>query len=102
MSTEHIDVHEEHHPSQRKYVLIAAILAAITGAEVGVFYVQANPALIVWTLLLTSLVKFMIVVGFFMHLKFDDRRFALLFFFPLFIMVSLVVALLAMFLNLTR
>ena len=102
MSTEHVEVHGEHHPSQRKYVLIAAILGAITAAEVAVFYIQATPALIVWTLLLTSLVKFLIVVGFFMHLRFDDRRFALLFFFPLFIMVSLVVALLAMFLNLTR
>ena len=102
MSTEHSEVHEEGHPSPRKYVLIGAILAVITALEVAIFYIEASSALIVWTLLLTSLGKFLLVVGFFMHLRFDDRRFAMLFFFPLIIMVSIVVALLAMFLNLTR
>ena len=98
MATEHA----EHHPSPRRYVIIGIILALITAAEVGLFYVQANAAIIVWALLASSLVKFLIVVGFFMHLRFDDRRFALLFFGPLIIMVSLAVALMAMFLSLTR
>ena len=37
-----------------------------------------------------------------MHLRFDDRRFAILFFVPLLIMVALAVALMAMFFSLTR
>ena len=102
MATEHADAHEEQHPGPRQYVIIGIILVVITGVEVGLFYVQANAALIVWLLLGSSLAKFLIVVGFFMHLRFDDRRFALFFFAPMLIMVSLVVALLAMFLNLTR
>ena len=103
MATEqHVEAHDERHPSPRKYVLIAVILGALTALEVGLFYVQATAALVVWMLLLTSLAKFLLVVGFFMHLRFDDRRFAVLFFFPLLIMVSIAVALMAMFLSITR
>ncbi len=102
MATEHADAHEEHHPGPRQYVIIGIILVVITGIEVGLFYVQANASLIVWLLITSSLAKFLIVVGFFMHLRFDDRRFALLFFAPLVIMISLAVALMAMFLSLTR
>lgn len=102
MATEHVEAHEEHHPGPRQYVIIGVILIAITGIEVGLFYVEANAALIVWLLISSSLAKFLTVVGFFMHLKFDDRRFALLFFFPMVIMVSLAVALMAMFSSLTR
>ena len=102
MATEHIEAHEESHPGPRQYVIIGIILVVITAIEVGLFYIQANPAIIVWLLIASSLAKFLIVVGFFMHLRFDDRRVALLFFFPLLIMVSLVVALMAMFSTLTR
>ena len=102
MATEHIDAHEEHHPGPRQYVIIGIILVVITGIEVGLFYLQANAAVIVWLLIASSLAKFLIVVGFFMHLRFDDRRFALLFFIPMLVMVSLAVALMAMFLSLTR
>ncbi len=102
MATEHADAHEEHHPGPRQYVIIGIILVVITGIEVGLFYVQANASLIVWLLITSSLAKFLIVVGFFMHLRFDDRRFAIFFFAPLVIMISLAVALMAMFLSLTR
>ena len=102
MATEHVEAHEQHHPSARRYVVIGVTLGVITAIEVGLFYVEATAALIVWLLLLSSLAKFLLVVGFFMHLRFDDRRFALLFFAPLVIMVSLAVALMAMFLSLTR
>ena len=102
MATEHVEAHEEHHPGPRQYVIIGIILVVITGIEVGLFYIQASSAIIVWLLIFSSLAKFLIVAGFFMHLKFDDRRFALLFFFPMLIMVTLVVALMAMFSTLTR
>lgn len=102
MATEHIEAHEESHPGPRQYVIIGIILVVITGIEVGLFYIEANSAIIVWLLIVSSLAKFLIVVAFFMHLKFDDRRFALLFFFPLVIMVGLAVVLMAMFSTLTR
>ena len=101
MTTEHVAAHKEH-PGPRQYVIIGVILVVITAIEVGLFYIQATPALIVWLLLASSLAKFLLVAGFFMHLRFDDRRFAILFFVPLLIMVALAVALMAMFFSLTR
>ena len=98
--TEHAEEHK--HPGPLQYVVIGAILAVITLIEFGVFYLEIDPALMTWIILLLSTSKFLLVVGYFMHLKFDDPRFSALFFFPMLIMVSIAVVLLALFLNLTR
>ncbi len=102
MTTEHAHVEEHSHPGPRQYIVIGAILAFITLVEFGVFYLSLDPALMTWVILILSTSKFMLVVGYFMHLKFDDARFSALFFFPFFIMISIAVVLLALFLNLTR
>ena len=96
------ELHQGSHPGPRVYVIIGAILAVLTAAEVGAFFIDATSALVVSILLTLSFAKFVIVVGYFMHLKFDDKRFAYMFIVPFLIMVSIVVALLAMFENLTR
>ena len=93
---------EDHHPGPRTYVIIAAILAVLTALEVGAFFIEASSALVVSILLTLSFAKFVLVVAYFMHLKFDDPRFSYLFVFPFVVMISIVVALLAMFSNLTR
>ena len=93
---------KEHHPGPRLYITIAIILGLLTLAEVGAFYLTLSSWMVVWILLLLSIAKFLLVVFFFMHLRMDDNRFSLLFFVPLVIMVSVIVALLALFQNLTR
>ncbi|HSS10465.1 MAG TPA: cytochrome C oxidase subunit IV family protein [Acidimicrobiales bacterium] len=60
------------HPSDAQYILIALILAALTGIEVAVSYAKGlgyagNPVL-----LILAASKFFIVVAFFMHLRFDS------------------------------
>ena len=103
MATEHAHAGQGHaHPGPRQYVLIGTILAVLTAIEFGIFYLTLDPALMTWIILLLSSAKFLLVVGYFMHLKFDDSRFSMLFFFPFFIMVSIAVVLLAGFLKLTR
>ena len=97
----HVETHTSH-PGAALYVRIAIILAVLTGLEVLAFYLSLTSWLTVWILLLLGLAKFFLVAGFFMHLKMDDKRFALLFFFPMMVMVSLAVALMAMFQSLTR
>ena len=92
----------EHHPTPRTYVIIAAILAALTLLEVFAFFIDATSALVVAILLTLSFAKFALVVGYFMHLKFDDRRFLAMFVIPFIAMISIMVALLALFQNLTR
>ena len=70
---QHVD--EEHdHPSDAKYVNIAIILALITAAEVVTFYVEDSlGSALVPILLVMMVVKFAVVAGYFMHLKFDSK-----------------------------
>ena len=75
----HEAAHE--HPGDLTYVKVAIFLLIITIAEVAVYYIQwmHDHHVIVPVLLAMSAVKFVTVVGFFMHLKFDDRRLTLIF-----------------------
>lgn len=96
------ETHEDKHPSPRTYVIIGIVLAIITAIEVAAFYLKVTPWLLTMIMLLLSLSKFILVVGYYMHLFIDDRRFLGLFAFPFFISVSVIIALLAIFENLTR
>ena len=69
----------EHHPGPRQYVNIAIILAIVTGAEVVIYYISALEDFLVPMLIVLSAVKFVLVVSWFMHLKFDSRIFRRLF-----------------------
>ena len=82
-------VYQEHeHPSERTYVLVAIILAIITAVEVAIYYLEAVEDVLVPMLLVLSAAKFVAVVGFFMHLKFDDRRFRWIFVFGLAVAIA--------------
>ena len=77
--TDHaVDQHEDH-PDERVYVNIAIILAVITALEVVIYYIEGLSGILVPALLILSLAKFVTVVGYFMHLKYDDRRFTWIF-----------------------
>jgi len=66
-------------PGPVEYINIGLLLAAITALEVAVFYVSAIEAVLAPILIVLSLSKFVLVVLFFMHLKFDNRLFSTLF-----------------------
>jgi cytochrome c oxidase subunit 4 len=63
------------HPTAREYVRIFLILVALTAIEVGAWYAHLGRWLIP-TLFVLAVTKFALVVLWFMHLKFDDRRFS--------------------------
>lgn len=69
-----------HHPEPYQYVVVGIILAGITLFEVMLYYVDLNFQFLVLVLILLSALKFFIVVGFFMHLRFDAKLFSVLFF----------------------
>jgi len=93
--------HEHVHPKARTYVEIAVVLAVITIVEVGIFYLpdlhEAFRPFLLPAFLILSAVKFVLVVGFYMHLKFDDPFFMRLFGFALVITVTVVTAIFALF-----
>jgi caa(3)-type oxidase subunit IV len=68
--------HRAGHPSPKEYVRIGLILGVLTALEVAASYSGVNRAIIIPTLFVLAFVKFALVVLWFMHLKFDDRRYA--------------------------
>lgn len=89
--------HDEHmHPSDWKYVQIAIILAVLTAAEVATYYVDTGP-LEIPILITIMVIKFVLVLMWFMHLKFDSPLFTKTFVAGLAMAVVVYVAVLATF-----
>ena len=89
--------HEMAHASDQTYVRVAVILAIITAVEVAIWYLESLRAILVPALLILSVAKFLMVVGFFMHLKYDSRLFRFMFFAGLILSLSGYLEMLAMF-----
>jgi cytochrome c oxidase subunit 4 len=85
------------HPTAPTYLKVAAILTLITAIEVAIYYVPAMRGVLVPLLILLSAVKFGTVVGYYMHLKFDDVIYSRLFLGPLTIASLMVIVLMLLF-----
>lgn len=68
--------HDHSHPTPRQYWIIALILAVLTAIEVGLSYIEGLRGLVLSTLVLFGALKFFIVAGWFMHLRFDLRLYS--------------------------
>ena len=61
------------HPSDRKYVQVAIILAIVTALEVATYWMESVPGeVLIPVLMLMMVFKFFYVAAWFMHLKFDS------------------------------
>ncbi|CAN5795776.1 hypothetical protein BH23GEM3_BH23GEM3_05490 [soil metagenome] len=89
MSSESREIaHDQHtHPTNRAYLWIFAILFILTAVEVGLFYLEewhiVPRGFAVPSLIFLSTIKFVLVVMYYMHLKFDSKMFTGMFIFPL-------------------
>jgi cytochrome c oxidase subunit 4 len=86
----------EHHASDWLYVQIAIILALITAAEVSTYVVDFGDWLLP-SLMVMMVVKFAMVVMFFMHLRFDHKLFSWVFVAGLVLAVAVYIAMLTTF-----
>jgi cytochrome c oxidase subunit 4 len=86
-----------HHPTPRRYVTIAIVLAVITAFEVAIYYIEAARPVLVPALIVFAFLKFSLVALWFMHLRFDSNLFRLLFVAGLLIAVTVFAAVLATF-----
>jgi cytochrome c oxidase subunit 4 len=76
----HLPPEDKAHPGPREYVMIAVVLALVTGLEVALFYMDFLPSsAVVTALLLLMTIKFALVILWFMHLRFDPPVFKRLF-----------------------
>ena len=90
------DQTEGHHPSDWLYVQIAVILAVITAAEVSTYYIDFGDFMLP-SLMVMMVVKFAMVVMFFMHLRFDHKLFSWVFVSGLVLAVLVYIAMLTTF-----
>jgi cytochrome c oxidase subunit 4 len=88
---------EQAHPGPREYILIGVVLSILTAAEVAVYFVEALAPILFHILVILSTIKFILVVMYYMHLKFDSRLFTGVFMIPFSIAVFMVVSLVVLF-----
>ena len=72
------EAHAHEHPSDKKYIVVALILAAFTALEVLTYFIDFKAAAVP-TLIVLMVIKFAMVVLYFMHLRFDSPIFMRLF-----------------------
>jgi len=88
----HHDDHE-HGLTDLGYIKVAIALAIITAIEVAISYMVDDLGVLFLPLLIgLMLIKFFSVVLFFMHLKFDNRLFGVLFYMGLGLAVGVYIA----------
>ena len=68
------DAHDDHghHPGPKFYILIGLILTIVTAVEIAVYYIEALDAWATAIIVPLSVAKFLLVVMFYMHLKYDN------------------------------
>ena len=92
--------HDHHGHDESKfqiYVQIAMLLAVITGIEIVIVYIPFAKWFIVTALVVLSAVKFLYVIFYFMHLRWDKPFCTILFFIGLILAAGTMWALLALF-----
>ena len=85
------------HPTAGMYFKIAIILCVITAIEVGIFYIEDLGHWMIPILTILSLGKFALVAMDYMHLKFDNKLFTILFIVGLVLAAAVVSMLLFLF-----
>jgi len=89
-------VHTDH-PTAGVYFRIAIILCVITAIEVGIFYLEDIGHWMIPILTILSIGNFALVAMYYMHLKFDNKLFTILFLVGLVLAVAVVSMLLFLF-----
>jgi len=95
-AADHAADHAPDHASVATYVRVAMILTVVTALEVGVIYIRFLTPIVVPLLLVMATAKFVLVVMFFMHLRYDPRSLSAVFVGPLIIATLLGLALIAL------
>jgi len=99
METQHRHPSEKPLPSISVYVYVGLILAILTAVEVAAFYLDVSGSVLVPIFIILSLFKFVLVVMFFMHLKYDHRIFSTFFIGALLLGLGVALGLIALFGN---
>jgi cytochrome c oxidase subunit IV len=90
--------HDGGHATVQTYIRVAVVLAIITAIEIGAVYVPGLPShALVTVIIISGILKFVLVVAFFMHLRYDSKLLTALFVGPLIIATAIILAIMALF-----
>ncbi len=73
-TTEHDTTADHHGPTPSQYVQIFGVLFALTAMEIAASYIDVGPLFLPLLLALMA-IKFVLVAGWFMHLKYDTKTY---------------------------
>lgn len=91
-----LDAHPVH--GTKTYWVIGGYLFVLTALEIGCYYVEDQlGALAAPIILALSAAKFILVVAYFMHLKYDSRMFTGVFVFPMALATLVIVSLIVLY-----
>jgi|Tabmets5t2r1_1033131.scaffolds.fasta_scaffold93145_2 cytochrome c oxidase subunit 4 len=91
----HHEAHQHTHPSDWTYIKVALVLGVLTAIEVSTYYWEkASTGALVAVLFPLMIIKFGVVVAYFMHLRYDNPLFRRVFVFGL--VLAVVVYLIAL------
>jgi cytochrome c oxidase subunit IV len=87
-----------HHPTEKQYLIVALVLAVLTAIEVALYYVEGmNETALVAMLGILAVAKFVMVILYFMHLKFDSPVFRRFFYTGVILALAIYIVVLATF-----
>ncbi len=98
MSTAETTTSTREHPTEKRYWLIALFLGIVTAIEIAIAYIpDLNRTVLTVGLIGLGILKFGVVVGWFMHLRFENKTMNRLFAIGLILALSLFFVVLATF-----
>jgi caa(3)-type oxidase subunit IV len=93
---------DEHHISNSVYLIVGGFLIVLTAMEITVSYIHALRPVMVPLLIVLAIAKFALIALFFMHLRYEKLELNIMFGFPLTIALGAFLALMGLFLHLSR
>lgn len=88
------DTEHEHaqHPDTTQYIAVGIILAVFTAIEIGISFAAVPSDIAIPSLIVLTVLKFALVVLWFMHLRFDSGWYRRLFVFGLVVALAIYAA----------
>lgn len=80
------------HPTPKFFWQVGLWLAIITGVEIWLYYMNLARSILIPALIILSLLKFVMVVAYFMHLKWDAKTYTGFFLFGFTVAVLVYIA----------
>lgn len=97
------EAHDQHHPTDGTYWKVGLALAVITLLEISTYFIADPPydhelgGLLIGSLIVMMVLKFIVILAYFMHVKFDNKLFRNVFTGGLLLAVAVYIATLATF-----